>query len=77
LINAGISEERKLKLLKLFWSLVGDDRLGLLLAGICFNIALDHFKAGNSGDAALSLAFAVVIGGFAWRDIGKDRAVQL
>ena len=66
-----------MKLLKLLWALLGDDRLGLLLAGVCLAGVAQEFGKGEYQSAAMSLALAAVIGGFAWRDIGKDRAVQL
>ncbi len=69
--SAGISEERKLKLLKLLWALLGDDRLQLVLAGVIIATVLASIKKDDYSDAAVGLALAVVIGGLSWRDIGK------
>lgn len=65
-----------MKLLKSFWALLGDDRLGLFLAGVCIAGAAQEFGKGEYQSAVMSLALAAVIGGFAWRDIGKDREVK-
>lgn len=48
-----------------------DDRCGLLLAGIMLAIAIDHFKAGDYVGVAIDLAFAIVVGCLAWRDLGR------
>lgn len=48
-----------------------DDRAGLLLAGMMLTMAMDHFKAGDYVGVTIDLAFAVVVGGMAWRSLGR------
>ncbi|WP_443698605.1 hypothetical protein [Pseudomonas sp.] len=60
-----------MKLLKLLWALLGDDRLQLVLAGVIIATVLASIKKDDYSDAAVGLALAVVIGGLSWRDIGK------
>ena len=40
-------------------------------------IAVTKFGKGDYEAAVMDLVIAAVVGFFAWRDIGKDRAVQL
>lgn len=60
-----------MKLLKWLWNTLGDDRLALILAGVCLATALTQLKAGDYSDAAFGIALAAVVGGFAWRDLGR------
>ena len=66
-----------MKLLKLLWAFVGDDRTSLCLVGMLLAIAVTKFGKGDYEAAVMDLVIAAVVGFFAWRDIGKDRAVQL
>jgi hypothetical protein len=76
LINAAVGctetlGERIVKLLRALWDGLGDDRLGLLLAGGTLVIAITELKSGDYTAAVIDLAFAATIGYFAWRDIGR------
>lgn len=51
--------------------MVGDDRLNLLLAGMLLAVAVTKFGKGDYQSVVIDLVIAAVVGGFAWRDIGK------
>lgn len=60
-----------MKLLKALWKGLGDDRIGLILAGVALAIAGAEFKAGDYSAAVIDLGFSLIIGILSWRDLGR------
>ena len=62
-----------MKLLRLLWALIGDDRLCLLIAGGIVVVSVQDLAGHQYVDAICNAAFALFIGGASWLSISIER----